>query len=95
MKKRQYTGDEKLSVVLEMMKGQKTITQICKEQGISEALAYRWRDEALEGMKAGLSDKRKMRQVAPDAEKERLLKIIGQQTVIIEFQKKIAHEFSA
>jgi hypothetical protein len=45
-------------------------------------------------MRLGLSDKRAMRQPSADAEKERLLKIIGQQTVIIDFQKKIAQELS-
>jgi putative transposase len=94
MKKRQYTADEKLSVVLEMMKGNKPVSQICKEHGINDSLAYKWRDEALEGMRLGLSDKRAMRQPSADAEKERLLKIIGQQTVIIDFQKKIAQELS-
>ena len=57
-------------------------------------MAYRWRDEALVAMKAGLSDKRDKRHHTPEAEKERLLKIIGQQTVIIDFQKKISRELS-
>ena len=66
--------------------------QICKEYGISDSLAYRWRDEALEAIKGGFSDKRKQRHQTPDAEKERLLKLIGQQAVIIDYQKKISQE---
>lgn len=94
MKQRKYSAEEKMAVVLEMMKGEKPVTQICKSHGISDAMAYRWRDEALEAMKNGLSDKRKQRHRAPEAEKERLLKIIGQQAVIIDFQKKISEELS-
>ncbi len=94
MKQRKYSADQKLSVVLEMMKGQKPVTQICKEHGIRDTLAYKWRDEGLEALKSGLSDKRAMRHRTPEAEKERLLKIIGQQAVIIDFQKKIAEDLS-
>ena len=37
MKQRKYTAEEKLSVVLEMMKGKKTVVQICKEHGIRDS----------------------------------------------------------
>ncbi len=92
MKQRKYSAEEKLSVIMEMLKGQKPISQICREHGIRDSLAYKWRDEGLESLRAGLSDKRKLRHHTPDAERERLLKIIGQQTVIIDFQKKMAEE---
>jgi len=92
MKQRKYSADEKLSVVMEMLKGQKPISQICKEHGIRDSLAYKWRDEGIESLKAGLSDKRAARNRSGEAEKERLLKIIGQQAVIIEFQKKMSDE---
>ena len=94
MKPRKFSSDEKMSVVLEMLKGGKSVAQICREHALSETIAYRWRDEALNGMKDGLSDKRKARHHTPEAEKERLLKIIGQQAVIIDYQKKISQELS-
>lgn len=92
--KKKYTAEEKLAVVMAMLKGQKTVVQICKEYGIGDAMAYRWRDEALEAMKQGLTDKRASRHKTPDAERERLLKLIGQQAVIIDYQKKISQELS-
>ena len=94
MKHKKYSADEKTAVVMAIMKGQKTISQICKEYGVSDGVAYRWRDEALEAIKLGFSDKRKQPLQSSEAEKERLLKIIGQQTVIIDFQKKISQELS-
>ena len=59
MKHKKYSADEKTAVVMAIMKGQKTISQICKEYGVSDGVAYRWRDEALEAIKLGFSDKRK------------------------------------
>jgi transposase-like protein len=94
MAHKKYSADEKMAVVMSMLKSQKPVTQICKEYGISDAMAYRWRDEALEGMKIGLSDKRQQRHHTPEAEKDRLLKIIGQQAVIIDYQKKISQQLS-
>ena len=88
MKQRKYTSDERLSVVLEMLKGQKPVSQICKENGIRDSLAYRFRDEALDGMKSRLSGSQKRGTLGAEAEKDRLLKIIGQQAVVIDFQKK-------
>ena len=94
MKQRKYTSDEKMAVVLEMRKTQKPVSQICKEHGIRDSLAYRWRDEALDGMKSGLSGSHKRGTLGAEAEKDRLLKIIGQQAVVIDFQKKISQELS-
>jgi len=94
MKQKKYTSDEKLAVVLEMLKGQKPVSQICKENGIRDSLAYRWRDEALDGMNSGLSGSQKRGIIGAEAEKDRLLKIIGQQAVVIDFQKKISQELS-
>lgn len=94
MKMRKYTADEKMAVVMEMVRSGKSVTQICKENGISDGMAYRWRDEALLGMRDALSDKRKDRNSGSNADKEQLLKIIGQQAVIIEYQKKISDSIS-
>ena len=66
----------------------------CKEHGIRDSLAYRFRDEALDGMKSGLSGSQKRGTLGAEAEKDRLLKIIGQQAVVIDFQKKISQELS-
>lgn len=87
--------EEKTAIVLEMLKGSKPVTQICKAHGVSDGVVYRWRDEALEAMQEALSDKRKQRSSSSEAEKERLLKIIGQQTVVIDYQKKISQRILA
>jgi len=93
MNKKKWSPEEKFAIVVDMLSGQKPITQVCKSYGVNEGVAYRWRDEALEAMRDSLSDKRKKRNGngSNEAEKERLLKIIGQQTVVIDYQKKNSH----
>lgn len=95
MSRKKWSPDEKLAIVMEMMKSEKPVTQICKEYGVNDGgVAYKWRDEALSAMQEALTDGRKNRKPSADAEKERLLKIIGEQAVAIDFQKKISQRIS-
>lgn len=43
-KRRTFTPDFKLEAVLDMMRGEKTIAQICRERDITESLLYKWCD---------------------------------------------------
>lgn len=91
MANRKWTVEEKMSVVLEMLKQDRPVTQICKSQGISDGQAYKWRDEALTGMRERLYGQRNGdNSRLAEAEVERLLKLVGQQAYAIECQKKIA-----
>jgi len=47
MKKRNWTGKEKLMVVLEGLRGDMTIAEVCNRQQISQNQYYRWRDRLL------------------------------------------------
>ena len=89
--KKKWTSDEKLAVVLDGLKGRK-VTEICREYGISDAQYYKWREEAINGMKQNLQDKRRKgwRDNSWEVERNRLLKMIGEQQLIIDIQKKIS-----
>jgi transposase-like protein len=88
---KKWTIEEKMSVVMEMFKKDRPVAQISKSYGISDAQAYKWRDEALEGMQERLSGKKNGNEDQSSQGKiERLLKVIGQQAYAIECQKKIA-----
>lgn len=82
MKQRRWTADEKLAIVLEGLKEERSVADICREHKISQTLYYRWRDKFLEGGKKGL-----INNVADDngykAEIERLQKIICKQAIQI------------
>jgi transposase-like protein len=43
-KHRQYSAEFKLDTVLEGIRGEKPIAQICRERGIRDSLYYKWRD---------------------------------------------------
>ncbi len=44
-KQRQYSAEFKLDTVLEGLRGDKPIAQICRERGIRDSLYYKWRDQ--------------------------------------------------
>ncbi len=44
MKLRKWSAEEKTAIVLEGMKGEKSIAEICRDHQISQNLYYRWRD---------------------------------------------------
>lgn len=93
--KRHFSVEEKLAVVLEGLKGV-PVRELCQKYGLRENLYYRWREEALEGLKQGLADKRKKgyRDSSGEVERNRLLKIIGEQQVVLDMQKKISETLS-
>lgn len=89
MKLRKWTGEEKMAIVLEGIKGQKSVAEICREHQISQTVFYRWRDRFLEAAQRGLmSGAGKDESEALRAEIEKLQRIIGRQTIAIEALKK-------
>jgi transposase-like protein len=54
MKQRKWTSEEKIAIVLEGIKGSKSVADICREHKIGQSLYYRWRDKFLEGGKKAL-----------------------------------------
>ena len=47
-KQRQFTAEFKLDTVMEALRGEKPIAQICQERDITDSLVYKWRQEFLE-----------------------------------------------
>jgi len=48
MNERKWMHGEKLAIVLEGIKGQRLVAELCREHQISHALYYCWRDKFLE-----------------------------------------------
>ena len=46
-KRRAFTADFKLDTVMEGFRGEKSISQICRERNITDSLYYKWRDTFL------------------------------------------------
>ena len=87
MKRRNWSTEEKLAIVLEGLKEQRTVADICREHQISQNLYYRWRDKFLDGSKRSLVNGSGDGSVYR-LQIEKLQKIIGKQAIQIELLKK-------
>jgi len=91
MNRRKWSNEEKVTIVLEMVKGNESVAAICARHGVSAIQAYRWQEQFLAGGRAALADRRLKGNHDPVAEENRRLKeLAGQQALIIEAQKKLA-----
>ena len=52
--RRQYSGEEKIRIVLEGLRGDEGIAELCRREGISQSVYYRWSKEFLEAGKQRL-----------------------------------------
>lgn len=57
MRKEKWTPEQKVAIVLEGIKGDSKISEICRQNGTSQTQFYRWRDEFLKAGKEALSNK--------------------------------------
>ena len=91
MNRRKWSNEEKVTIVLEMVKGEESVAAICTGHGVSATQAYRWQEQFMAGGRAALADKRQKGNNDPVADENRRLKeLAGQQALIIEAQKKLA-----
>ena len=91
MNRKLWSSEEKVSIVLEIIRGDEPAASICTRHGVSATQAYRWLDRFLEGGREALTDKRTGRGRDPLLDENRRLKeLAGQQALIIESQKKLA-----
>ena len=58
--RKKYNAEEKISIILEGLRGEESIAAICRREGINPNLYYRWSKEFLEaGKKRLLGDTRR------------------------------------
>ena len=53
--RRQYSAEEKIRIVLEGLRGESGIAELCRKEGINQNLYYRWSKEFLEAGKKRLA----------------------------------------
>ena len=53
--RRQYSAEEKIRIVLEGMRGEESIAELCRREGIAQSLYYKWSKEFLEAGKSRLA----------------------------------------
>ena len=53
--RKQYSSEEKIRIVLEGLRGEYSIAELCRREGIAQSLYYSWSKEFLEAGKKRLS----------------------------------------
>ena len=53
--RRQFSAEEKIRIVLEGLRGDESISEICRREGINTNLYYRWSKEFMEAGKRRLN----------------------------------------
>ena len=53
--RRQYSAEEKIRIVLEGLRGEDSIAELCRREGINSNVYYRWSKEFLEAGKKRLA----------------------------------------
>jgi transposase-like protein len=89
-KRRTFKPEFKFEAVLDMVRGEKTIAQICRERDITESLLYTWRDAFFERAPHLFADQRS-RGNGSDPHSERIAELermVGKLTMEIEVLKK-------
>jgi len=82
MGKGKWASKDKLRIVLEGMKGEVNISQLCSHYGISQTLYYRWRDQLLEhGAEVFESKQRNKKEAKLEQENKKLKQIVGELTI--------------
>ena len=62
---RKHAAEEKIRIVLEGLRGEDTVAELCRREGISQSLYYKWSKDFLEAGKSRLAGDTK-RQASSD-----------------------------
>lgn len=53
--RKSYSSEEKIRIIIEGMRGETTIAELCRKEGISQANYYKWSKDFMEAGKRRLS----------------------------------------
>jgi len=89
-KRRAYTAQFKFETIVEVLRGEKSNAQICRERNVTESLLYRWKQDFLDRAPGIFEDQRSRDQVAEEREQRivELERMVGRLTMEIEVLKK-------
>jgi len=68
---RKHTAEEKIRIVLEGLRGEETIAELCRREGIAQSLYYKWSKEFLEAGKSRLAGDTKRQASSEDVDELR------------------------
>ena len=78
--RKKYSAEEKLRIVLEGLRGEETISELCRREGIHQNMYYKWSKEFLEAGKQRLAgdikreaDRQEVKEMRSENEQLKLL----------------------
>jgi transposase-like protein len=86
--RRTYDAAFKLDTVMEGVRGEKSIAQICREKGIKDSLYYKWRDQFLARATEIFEDQRRTKKAEHEDRIAELERMVGKLTMENELLKK-------
>jgi len=91
--RKQYSAEEKIRIVLDGLRGEESVAELCRREGISQGLYYKWSKNFLEAGKkrlagdivrqANSAEVKDLRQQARD-----LKEVVAEQTLELRLLKK-------
>ena len=65
--RRKYSAEEKIRIVLEGLRGEESIAELCRREGLNQNVYYRWSKEFLEAGKQRLAGNSKRQATSDEA----------------------------
>lgn len=88
-KHKQYSAELKTQVVLEVLKGHKSLAQVCREYEVAADLVCHWRDVFLERAPQAFADPRSSGKASKEQEQiAELERMVGRLTMELDASKK-------
>jgi transposase-like protein len=86
-----FTPAQKVAVILDCLKGQKTINEIASEYGVHPTQIHEWKTQVLEAMPSLFADKRTKDSKTKERLIDELYQIIGRRETELAWLKKKLH----
>ncbi len=67
--RKQYSAEEKIRIVLDGLRGEETIAELCRRESIAQSIYYKWSKEFLEAGKRRLAGDTALRREARELKK--------------------------
>lgn len=92
--RRSYTSDFKARVVLELLSGEKSLGQLCREHQIKDTVIRRWQDEFVKRAPE-LFERGNARSTGDEARIAELERAVGRLSLELEASKKLSNWLSS
>ena len=94
-KRRNFTGETKTRIVLEIISDAKSVAAASREYQIKDSLLYRWKADFIAGGSQALEPGQAARHKRQDDKTAELQRLVGKLTMQLEIAKKASHYISS